>query len=203
MADAPMDLYIATYSDPGAAQQDWDDIKQLARDGVITVDGLVLSRRRQDRREGQHPRCGQGSRAGGGGWCGHRPHLPAGVSGVGRCRRRGRRPRRRDPRPQAEEGDQGRHRGRAPRRAARASWRCSRSAGPRTWRRRSRSPTRSPSTRSTPKARRTSRQPPRAEKRVDPGGGAAALAISPGMAEARSDGNRSATIEAALERLDP
>src|SRR5512132_4150534 len=48
MPDAPVDLYIATYSDPGAAQEDWDDIKQLARDGVITVDGLVLVNRRAD-----------------------------------------------------------------------------------------------------------------------------------------------------------
>ena len=33
--EVPVDLYIAAYSDPGAAQQDWDDIKQLARDDVI------------------------------------------------------------------------------------------------------------------------------------------------------------------------
>jgi uncharacterized membrane protein len=42
MSDAPVDLYIATYSDPGTAQEDWDDIKRLAREKVITVDGLVL-----------------------------------------------------------------------------------------------------------------------------------------------------------------
>ena len=48
MSAAPVDLYIATYSDPGAAQQDWDDIKQLARDKVITVDGLVLVSRDAD-----------------------------------------------------------------------------------------------------------------------------------------------------------
>jgi len=48
MSDVPVDLYIATYSDPGAAQQDWDDIKQLARDGVIMVDGLVLVSRGAD-----------------------------------------------------------------------------------------------------------------------------------------------------------
>ena len=48
MSDAPVDLYIATYSDPDAAQQDWDDIKQLARDDVITVDGLVLVSRDAD-----------------------------------------------------------------------------------------------------------------------------------------------------------
>jgi hypothetical protein len=40
--DAPVDLYIAAYADPNAAQADWDGIKALARDGVITVDGLVL-----------------------------------------------------------------------------------------------------------------------------------------------------------------
>ena len=48
MPDAPVDLYIATYADPDAAQQDWDDIKQLARDGVIMVDGLVLVSRGAD-----------------------------------------------------------------------------------------------------------------------------------------------------------
>jgi uncharacterized membrane protein len=40
--EVPVDLYIAAYSDPSAAQEDWDTIKQLARDKVITVDGLVL-----------------------------------------------------------------------------------------------------------------------------------------------------------------
>ena len=39
---APMDLYIAAYPDPMAAQSDWDGIKQLAKDDVIKVDGLVL-----------------------------------------------------------------------------------------------------------------------------------------------------------------
>jgi len=50
MADdkAPVDLYIAAYSDPSAAQYDWNDIKQLAKDGVITVDALVLVRRDAD-----------------------------------------------------------------------------------------------------------------------------------------------------------
>jgi uncharacterized membrane protein len=48
MSDAPVDLYIATYSDPDAAQADWDDIKQLARDDVIEVDGLVLVSRDAD-----------------------------------------------------------------------------------------------------------------------------------------------------------
>ena len=50
MSDAPVDLYIATYSDPDAAQEDWDDIKQLARDKVIMVDGLVLVSRGDDGR---------------------------------------------------------------------------------------------------------------------------------------------------------
>ena len=48
MSEVPVDLYIAAYSDPSAAQQDWDDIKQLARDDVITVDGLVLVSRDAD-----------------------------------------------------------------------------------------------------------------------------------------------------------
>ena len=48
MSDAPVDLYIAAYSDPGAAQEDWDGIKQLAHDKVITVDGLVLVSRGAD-----------------------------------------------------------------------------------------------------------------------------------------------------------
>ena len=48
MSDVPVDLYIATYSDPDAAQQDWDGIKQLARDDVIEVDGLVLVSRDDD-----------------------------------------------------------------------------------------------------------------------------------------------------------
>src|SRR5258708_2596396 len=48
MSDAPVDLYIATYSDPGAAQEDWADIKQLARDKMIMVDGLVLVSRGDD-----------------------------------------------------------------------------------------------------------------------------------------------------------
>ena len=43
MSSVPVDLYVATYSDPGAAQEDWDDIKQLARRRRgIAVDGLVL-----------------------------------------------------------------------------------------------------------------------------------------------------------------
>jgi uncharacterized membrane protein len=46
--EAPVDLYVATYPDPGAARGDWDTIKQLAKDDVITVDGLVLVSRGAD-----------------------------------------------------------------------------------------------------------------------------------------------------------
>src|SRR6476661_8171563 len=49
MADKPpIDLYIAAYSDPDAARADWDGLKQLARDRVITVDAMVLVRRDAD-----------------------------------------------------------------------------------------------------------------------------------------------------------
>lgn len=49
MADqAPMDMYIAAYSDQTAAQADWDTLKQLAAGGVITVDALVLVDRDSD-----------------------------------------------------------------------------------------------------------------------------------------------------------
>jgi uncharacterized membrane protein len=47
-SDAPVDLYIAAYSDPDAAQADWDDITGLAKDKVITVEGLVLVSRGAD-----------------------------------------------------------------------------------------------------------------------------------------------------------
>ena len=46
--DAPVDLYIAAYGDPGAARGDWDTIKQLANDDVIKVDGLILVSRGAD-----------------------------------------------------------------------------------------------------------------------------------------------------------
>src|SRR4051794_37466414 len=45
---APLDLYVAAYADPGAAQADWDTIKSLARDKMIRVDGLVLVSRDED-----------------------------------------------------------------------------------------------------------------------------------------------------------
>ena len=46
--EAPLDLYVAVYADPEAAQQDWDGIKQLAKDEIITVDALVLVSRDGD-----------------------------------------------------------------------------------------------------------------------------------------------------------
>ena len=46
--DTPLDLYIAAYSDPDAAQGDWDDIKELASEKTIKVDGLVLVARGMD-----------------------------------------------------------------------------------------------------------------------------------------------------------
>jgi len=45
---APVALYIAAYSDPDAAQADWDDIKELAKEKVITVEALVLISRDAD-----------------------------------------------------------------------------------------------------------------------------------------------------------
>ena len=47
-SDAPVLLYIAAYADPNAAQADWDDIKALAKDKTISVDGLVLVSRDAD-----------------------------------------------------------------------------------------------------------------------------------------------------------
>jgi uncharacterized membrane protein len=47
-SDIPVDLYIAAYFDPGAAQQDWDDIKELATEKVITVEALLLVSRDAD-----------------------------------------------------------------------------------------------------------------------------------------------------------
>jgi len=45
---APVDLYVAAYADPEAAQLDWDAIKQLAKDDVITLEALVLVSRDMD-----------------------------------------------------------------------------------------------------------------------------------------------------------
>jgi uncharacterized membrane protein len=46
--DVPVDLYIAAYDDPSAAQEDWDAIKGMVKDKLITVDGLVLVSRGED-----------------------------------------------------------------------------------------------------------------------------------------------------------
>src|SRR4051812_29399256 len=40
--DTPVDLYLAAYNDPDAAQQDWDTIKALSAEHVITPLALVL-----------------------------------------------------------------------------------------------------------------------------------------------------------------
>jgi uncharacterized membrane protein len=44
----PVDLYIAAYDDEDAAQADWDAVKALAADKVISVDALVLVSRDDD-----------------------------------------------------------------------------------------------------------------------------------------------------------
>ena len=46
--EAPLDLYIAAYDDPAAAQHDWDGIKQLEKDKVLSVEALVLVSRTDD-----------------------------------------------------------------------------------------------------------------------------------------------------------
>jgi len=46
--ETPVDLYIATYPDPDAARGDWETLKQLAKDDLIKVDGLILVSRSSD-----------------------------------------------------------------------------------------------------------------------------------------------------------
>lgn len=46
--DAPLDLYIAAYGDAAAAEADWDEIKQLAKDKVVTIEALILVSRDAD-----------------------------------------------------------------------------------------------------------------------------------------------------------
>ena len=41
-SDTPVDLYIATYFDEDAAQEDYDELKQLVKDKVIDIDGMIL-----------------------------------------------------------------------------------------------------------------------------------------------------------------
>ena len=40
--DAKVDLYIASYEDPEAAQRDWEDVKQLAKEDLIDVEGMLF-----------------------------------------------------------------------------------------------------------------------------------------------------------------
>jgi uncharacterized membrane protein len=47
-SDVPIDLYIAAYDDPAAAQDDWDAIKWMVKEKLITVDGLLLVSRGED-----------------------------------------------------------------------------------------------------------------------------------------------------------
>ena len=46
--DVPVDLYIAAYDDPDAAREDFDDLKELVKEGLIFVDVAVLVRRGDD-----------------------------------------------------------------------------------------------------------------------------------------------------------
>ena len=48
MNDVPLDLYIAGYSDPGAAKADFDALKKAQRQGIVFVDGMVLVSRDDD-----------------------------------------------------------------------------------------------------------------------------------------------------------
>ena len=42
MNDAPLDLYIAGYTDPTAAKADFDALKKAQRQGIVFIDGMVL-----------------------------------------------------------------------------------------------------------------------------------------------------------------
>lgn len=46
--DVPVDLYVAAYTDPAGAQQDWVAIKRMVKDKVLTVEALVLVSRDED-----------------------------------------------------------------------------------------------------------------------------------------------------------
>src|SRR5262245_4152434 len=63
MSDAPVALYIATYSDAEVVRQDWDDIKQLAREETTRSRGCCRqpSGGRRDRRERQGDRSRKGT----------------------------------------------------------------------------------------------------------------------------------------------
>ena len=46
--DAEQDLYVAAYSDPSTAEEDWNALKQLVADDVIKVEALALVNRDSD-----------------------------------------------------------------------------------------------------------------------------------------------------------
>ena len=48
MNDVPLDLYIAGYSDPTAAKEDFDALKKAQRNGIVFIDGMVLVSRDAD-----------------------------------------------------------------------------------------------------------------------------------------------------------
>src|SRR4051812_10992557 len=45
IAEAPVDLYIATYINQQAAERDWNNIKQMTTNNIIDVEGLTFVRR--------------------------------------------------------------------------------------------------------------------------------------------------------------
>ena len=108
--DNPVDLYIAAYSDAGAAQADWDAIKQLAKDKAIMVDGLVLvssdANGKIDVKDDFHVVGGAATLGAAGGLLVGLIFPPA-IARVGGRRSRRWRRRRRARLAQGEEGDQG------------------------------------------------------------------------------------------------
>jgi uncharacterized membrane protein len=46
--DEPVDVYVAAYADESAAREDWDAVRALVQDKVITVEALVLVSRDLD-----------------------------------------------------------------------------------------------------------------------------------------------------------
>ena len=80
-SDVPVDLYIAAYDDPDAAQGDFDALKELVRDGVIFVDAAVLVSRDDDGKITVKENAHEVAK---GAWSGGRrsrarPHLPSGL----------------------------------------------------------------------------------------------------------------------------
>ena len=112
-SDAPVDLYVAAYSDPDAAQADWDDIKQLVKDKVIIVNGLLLVSRDEsgkiDVKDDAHV-VGAGAVVGAAGGLLVGLIFPPALLASGGRGRRHRRRHRRASLPRRQEGDQGRGR---------------------------------------------------------------------------------------------